>query len=80
LKKRQIEHRKADEVAKYKRARNMIEENRVRVALQSELVANRYFSDPEYRDQIICALTQTTEMAREQTHQLEQQAMIAKQK
>ena len=50
IKKRQLEMRRADDLARHKRARNIIEENRVRVALQSELVANQEFLDPEYRD------------------------------
>ena len=56
IKKRQLEMRRADDLARHKRARNIIEENRVRVALQSELVANQEFLDPEYRDQINCIL------------------------
>ena len=42
--------RRADELARHKNARNIIEENRIRVALQSELVANQDYLDPEYRD------------------------------
>ena len=52
LKRRQLESRKADEMSRHNRARNIIEENRIRVALQSELVANGEHLDPEYREQI----------------------------
>ena len=56
LKKKQMEIRRTDELKRHKNARNIIEENRVRVALQSELVGNQEFLDPEYRDQINCIL------------------------
>ena len=46
----------ADELARHRRARNIIEENRVKVALQSELVENFDYLDQEYRDQINCIL------------------------
>jgi len=52
----QIEQRKADEFSRYKKARNIIEENRIRVALQSELVGNGNYLDQEYKDQINCIL------------------------
>ena len=51
-----MEIRRTDELKRHKNARNIIEENRVRVALQSELVGNQEFLDPEYRDQINCIL------------------------
>ena len=48
--------RRADEIARHRKARNVIEENRIRVAIHSELVANQEYLDPEYRDQINCIL------------------------
>lgn len=41
---------------RHQRARNIIEENRIRVTLQSELVGSNNYLDPEYRDQINCIL------------------------
>ena len=56
LKQRQLEQRKADEISRHQKARNIIEENRMRVALQSEMVANGDYLDQEYKDQINCIL------------------------
>lgn len=56
LKKRQMEQRNADDMMRHQRARNIIEENRIRVTLQSELVGSNNYLDPEYRDQINCIL------------------------
>lgn len=48
LQKQQIEKRKADAIQKAKAARDMIAENRKRVAIESELLKNKS-SDPAYR-------------------------------
>ena len=56
LKRLQMEQRKADEFSRHQKARNIIEENRIRVALQSELVGNGDYLDQEYKDQINCIL------------------------
>ena len=52
LKQRQLDFRKAEEREKTQRVRNIINENRVRVSLQSELVGNYTRIDPGYRAQI----------------------------
>jgi len=44
--------RKADEMARHRQARNIIEDNRMRVALESQLVANYDKLDEDYREQI----------------------------
>jgi len=51
-----MDQRKTDEFTRHQKARNIIEENRIRVALQSELVGNGELLDREYRDQINCVL------------------------
>ena len=56
LKQKQLESRRQDEMRRHQRARNIIEENRIRVELQSGLVGNHDYLDPEYRDQINCIL------------------------
>ena len=52
LKQRQLDFRKAEEREKTQRVRNIVNENRVRVSLQSELVGNYTRIDPGYRAQI----------------------------
>ena len=52
LKQRQVDHRRAEEREKTQRVRNIVNENRVRVSLQSELVGNYNRIDPGYRAQI----------------------------
>ena len=52
LKQRQVDIRRAEEREKTQRVRNIINENRVRVSLQSELVGNYTRIDPGYRAQI----------------------------
>lgn len=49
LKQRQLDFRKAEEREKTQRVRNIVNENRVRVSLQSELVGNYTRIDPGYR-------------------------------
>ena len=49
LKQRQLDFRKAEEREKTLRVRNIVNENRVRVSLQSELVGNYTRIDPGYR-------------------------------
>lgn len=52
LMKQQVEKRKAEEQNRAKKARDMIEENRRRVQLQSELVQKGAHLDPMYRNQL----------------------------
>ena len=50
--KEQIRKRRQDEFERQKKARDIVNENRHRIAIQSELVSRGAMIDPEYRKQL----------------------------